>query len=225
MTKEEKGITIISLVVTLIVMLIIFGVTFVTGTALLEQSKITKIETQLYLIKARAETLVEQYQFDGNFKNLLSFSTLESQNKNPIAYNYGRENNVFYTSGSKTFVTTTTTQFKNDVLKIYGLDIANAPLIEEGTPQTYGKYLFVKWGLDECVSQGVIKESDATDQKTLKSAVINDKNGEKKYAIVVYDIEEGSVESIAYSVGVRNQNGKIEYTLDEIAAIDIEEDE
>ena len=224
MTKEEKGITIISLVVTLIVMLIIFGITFVTGTALLDQSKITKIEMQLHLIKARAETLAEQYEFDGDLKHLLSFSKLESQNKNPIAYNYGRENAISYSKGGRSFTANTTTQFKNDITKIYGVKLDTAPVVPpEGT--TYGKYLFVKWGLDECVSQGIIKESDATNARDLKNAVINDKNGENKYVIVVYDIEEGDVESISYSVGVRNRNGDIEYTLDDIAAIDIDEDE
>lgn len=224
MTKEEKGITIITLVITLIVMLIIFGITFVTGTALLDQSKITKIETQLYLVKARAEILAEQYEFDGDLKNLLSFSKLESQNKNPIAYNYGRENAISYYTGGKTYTANTTTQFKKDITKIYGVKLDTAPVVPpEGT--VYGKYLFVKWGLDECISQGIIKESDATNPRDLKNAVINDKNGEKKYAIVVYDIEVGSVESISYSVGVRNKNGQIEYTLTDIAAIDIEEDE
>lgn len=229
MTKEENGITIISLVVTLIVMLIIFGITFVSGTVLLEQSKKTKIETQLYLIKARAETLVEQYQFDGDLKHLLSFSKLESQNSNPVAYNYARENNVSYTSSDGTvFTTVTTDQFKADILKIYGLDIASAPIIEniEGAEtETYGKYLFVKWGVNECLSQGIIKESDAINQNALKNAVINDKNGENKYAIVVYDIEEGILENVAYSIGFRNQNGQIEYTLEDIAAIDIEEED
>ena len=66
MTKDKKGITLVSLVITIIVMLIIFGVTLVSSTVLLNNAKLTKIETSLYLVKATADSLVEQYTFDEN---------------------------------------------------------------------------------------------------------------------------------------------------------------
>lgn len=65
MFKQNRGITLVSLVVTVIVMIILIGVTIESGTELIISSKFKTIETNMMLIQSRAEVLYEKYTFDG----------------------------------------------------------------------------------------------------------------------------------------------------------------
>lgn len=65
MLKNNKGITLTILVVTVIVMIIILAITISTGDELLRNTQKNRIKSNMYLIKARAETLLEDYLFDG----------------------------------------------------------------------------------------------------------------------------------------------------------------
>ena len=221
MTKDEKGITIVSLAITVIVMIIILGVTLVSGTSLLEHSKLTKIETSLLLIKARAETLAEQYGFDGNLASVLSFSKLEDNYVKPMVYNYSPNRiSIGYKTSSGRYVGINyqNSNFDDLVNKIYGYKNMGNVYVKTWTGSDYvgisiDRFLYVKWGLDECISQGIIKETDT------KQTVINNSD---KYAIVQYDLKEGNVTSIAYSLGFRNKDNVIEYTLNDLLQIDID---
>ena len=228
MTKDENGITIVSLVVTIIVMLIIFGVTLVAGTELINNSRLTKIETFLYLVKARAETLAEQYQFDRDVKSLISFSKLEEGNIQPKIF-YNNPTRIFsYTiKDNPTPVTAynvrATSTDESDVKfykLIYKVYRNNYNVLgSDGMP----RYLFLKWGKQECISQGVVKDNtDDTNLYNDDNASLLDDN--TKFAIVVYDIETGNVASVAYSEGFKNENGVVEYTLNELLTPDYEEE-
>ncbi len=70
MVKNNKGITIITLVVTIIVMLILASVTIVTTTDLLHSSRMKNYITIMHLIKVEAEKAYEEYQFDNDEKHL-----------------------------------------------------------------------------------------------------------------------------------------------------------
>lgn len=70
MLRDKKGVTLGTLVVAIILMFIIFGVTMSAGTDLLRNSEKNKLMTNLYLIRARAATLLEDYLFDGSEENL-----------------------------------------------------------------------------------------------------------------------------------------------------------
>lgn len=92
MLRDKKGITIITLIITVIVMGIILGITFTTVDNLLRETDTNKLKTNLYLIQARAETLLDDYLFDGT-DNLGSTSLSESISKfgwqqNTIQYIY-----------------------------------------------------------------------------------------------------------------------------------------
>ena len=63
--KNNKGITLAVLVVSIIVMLIILGITISTGDTLLRNSQKNRLKTNMYLIKSRASSLLEDYMFDG----------------------------------------------------------------------------------------------------------------------------------------------------------------
>ena len=68
MFKVKNGVTLISLVIIIIVMLIILGITVTTADELLRNTDIKKFQTNLYLIEARAQTMLNDYLFDGTDK-------------------------------------------------------------------------------------------------------------------------------------------------------------
>lgn len=61
--KIEKGITIIALVITIILMLILTGVGMYAGGYALNKAKLEDIKTEMISIKTRAKIIVEQYNF------------------------------------------------------------------------------------------------------------------------------------------------------------------
>ena len=90
---------------------------------------------------------------------------------------------------------------------------------EDGTPimEKTPRYLFVKWGVDECVSQGVYKKVNSGEIDN--DAIVN----EEDYIIICYDLKSGYVSS-AYSKGYRRDN-KLYYTLESLRNIDKPEEQ
>lgn len=58
--SSKKGITLISLIVTIIVLLILAGITVAEGTLLIRKAKIESIMTNMITIKSKAKVLVEE---------------------------------------------------------------------------------------------------------------------------------------------------------------------
>lgn len=65
MLRDKKGVTLGTLIIAIILMFIIFGITMNAGTDLLKNSDKNRLMTNLYLIRARADSLLEDYLFDG----------------------------------------------------------------------------------------------------------------------------------------------------------------
>ena len=61
--KVEKGITLIALIITIIVMLIILGIGMYFGTDAIETAKLEDVKTDMISIKTKAKIIVEQYNF------------------------------------------------------------------------------------------------------------------------------------------------------------------
>ncbi len=61
--KQEKGITIVALIITVILMLILVGVGVYFGGDAIETARIEDIKTDMISIKTRAKIIVEQYNF------------------------------------------------------------------------------------------------------------------------------------------------------------------
>ncbi len=61
--KNQKGITMISLIVTIVVILILAGITINTGTGILQNIQLESIKTNLMLIEAKAKGYVEEVDF------------------------------------------------------------------------------------------------------------------------------------------------------------------
>ena len=61
--KNEKGITLVALMVTVIIMLILVGVTIFFSTDAVKKANLEDIKTDMLSIKTRAKIIAEQYNF------------------------------------------------------------------------------------------------------------------------------------------------------------------
>lgn len=61
--NKEKGITLIALIITVILMLILIGVGIDYGTDSIDKAKVEDIKTDMISIKTRAKIIAEQYNF------------------------------------------------------------------------------------------------------------------------------------------------------------------
>ncbi len=311
MTKDKKGITIISLVITIIVMLIILGITLISGQTLLDKARLTKIEMLLMMVKSKAEIKMEEtefmcssfpvfkdhsyvpygtgpsYSYESSgatqpawYGHLVSFKLLEKNNVSPCVYNkkiiktlgnsvgfdtYPGQNSdylgemelneVLYRTEERPLIRLYCNEsFKNCINRIYPRDDseyemvpavlshANTPIMYEddpnpsfaiGIPTGYGmmdRFLFVKWGIEECVSEGIISATNNPNDGTVTyngslSKIDNSLvDSDSKYVIVVYDLLDFKVASVAYSVGYRESNGKVVYKLEDMLNIDVDEE-
>ena len=72
-TKNNKGITLVALIITIIVMLIIAGITIYGGSQVIKQAKTDDVKTNMLLLQAEVKNFVEQAKFENkkieNFLN------------------------------------------------------------------------------------------------------------------------------------------------------------
>ncbi len=85
-TKENNGITIIALVITVIVMIIIAGISINEGTKIIRQAKIQTLETDMLAMKAKAKAYAEE--IDAGIWAISDVSKKETQ-KATLYGNYG----------------------------------------------------------------------------------------------------------------------------------------
>lgn len=64
--SKEKGITLIALVITIIVIIILAGITTYEGTQLIKESKLQTVTANMLLIQAKAETLRDKKEFNND---------------------------------------------------------------------------------------------------------------------------------------------------------------
>jgi len=67
--KNKKGVTLVALIITIIVMAILFSITYATSLKLLKNSQRKKMKTMLYMVKSRAEILFDDYLFENEGKD------------------------------------------------------------------------------------------------------------------------------------------------------------
>ena len=90
--KNRLGVTLTVLVITIIVMLILFGITFSTSTDLLKNSQRNKMKTMLYMVKSRAEILLDDYLFEyDNEDSTIRSNNLKAVNDATIGQKLGGE--------------------------------------------------------------------------------------------------------------------------------------
>lgn len=69
MNKNIKGITLVSLVITIIILMLITSVTVYTGTNVIKQVTLQNVNTDMMLIKAKVKTMEEQAKFNKDNSN------------------------------------------------------------------------------------------------------------------------------------------------------------
>lgn len=69
MNKNSKGITLVSLVITIILLMLITSVTVYTGSNVIKQVNLQNVNTDMMLIKAKVKTMEEQAKFNKDNSN------------------------------------------------------------------------------------------------------------------------------------------------------------
>ena len=95
MIKEQKGITMLTLAITIIVIIIIAGVTFSLSRGLIKESELKTDITNMLLIQARADVIYDKNQFDDTVNLVGTTVTDEMINK------YGIEAEKWYVWSNK----------------------------------------------------------------------------------------------------------------------------
>ena len=75
MIKNNKGVTLSALVITIIVILILSGITITTSNSLIKDTKAKNVLSNMYLVKGKLETIYEDYQFSDQESVLTSAGT------------------------------------------------------------------------------------------------------------------------------------------------------
>ena len=67
--KNQKGITLVMLAVTIVIMAILAGVTVNVGSDIIKQAKIQTLNTNMLLLQAKVKTISEEASFNKNTDN------------------------------------------------------------------------------------------------------------------------------------------------------------
>jgi Tfp pilus assembly protein PilE len=144
MFKNNKGVTLIILAITLVIMLIIFGITLSSADDLLRNTQKNKLKTNLLLIQARASSLLEDYLFVTTIDYSSSTITYDT-------YQNDKTNIEQYLGGS--FIV----KNKFQTVKSLGFESSNTTFS--------GKYIYCEWTLETLKKQGIstdnIKNEDS----------------------------------------------------------------
>ena len=73
--KENKGITLVALVITIAVLIILAGISVYTGRDTIRQAKVEGLKTNMLLIEAKAKGLVEEANFKIGLTTAADYST------------------------------------------------------------------------------------------------------------------------------------------------------
>lgn len=89
--KNNKGITLIALTITIIVLLILASITIYTGSESIKKAQLESLKTNMLLIKAKAKEYVEQASFKNGVNNTNideAKKQLQGQEESADSYNY-----------------------------------------------------------------------------------------------------------------------------------------
>lgn len=90
MKKENKGITMVALIITIIVMLILATITVEIGTGQIKKAKLEDLKTTMLLIKGRAQIVADKEDFGEEYDNTGMVKLAEATN-----YDISNLQNIF----------------------------------------------------------------------------------------------------------------------------------
>ena len=115
--KNNKGITLIALTITIIILLILASITIYSGKESIKKAQLESLKTNMLLIKAKAKEYVEQ----ASFKNGVNKSEISEEAKNELkgkeanASDYSKQNITI--NGGETLYKLTSDNLKEMGLK------------------------------------------------------------------------------------------------------------
>ena len=113
MIKNNKGITLSALVVTVIVIILLAGITITTSDLVVKKTRSKNMYSNMYLIKGKVETIYEDYTFDNDESVLVGKEHIDADSLEATPYGNGitrgEEDNFWYT-------------WDKDTLKALGFD-------------------------------------------------------------------------------------------------------
>ena len=84
MLKNNKGITIFSLVVVIAILLILAGVSLNSGFSVVDDMRVGRIITNMYLVQAKIQVIHESYSFDKNQDTLIGAGPYKISSTNQL---------------------------------------------------------------------------------------------------------------------------------------------
>ena len=135
--KNQKGITILSLVITIIVLSILAGITINMGLDSIDRAELDELKTNMLLVEAKAKQLVEE----ANFKVGIVSNPITPEQQTKI-------DNI----RQEIYVTNNKLQLNNETNQISGVDLSKAYILTveakklwglEGISEKTGEYLIV----------------------------------------------------------------------------------
>lgn len=82
--RNQKGITLVMLVITIIVLIIITSVTVYTGTGVIKRASLQNLNTNMLLLQAKIKTLAEESRFNKDESKLKGKKVSEITDNNKI---------------------------------------------------------------------------------------------------------------------------------------------
>lgn len=179
--RDEKGVSLISLVIVIMIMGIIFVVTFSAGKELLDTTKVKKYATVMYLVKAEVEAITDEYDFlsvEGADNSALKNSMFvgDSLSTNNINELYTKilpteinvtEFNRYYATSAANYATIKSSWkiIKSDHLKAWGI---NADFIDDVDKVFYVNYVTAEVVYKKGVSIEIVDPiTGATDKQVV----------------------------------------------------------
>ncbi len=75
---NNKGITMVTLVITIVIMLILAGVTITGGYSLIKKAQLESLKTNMLLVEAKTKTALEEYNFSKDESKLIGVQIQET---------------------------------------------------------------------------------------------------------------------------------------------------
>lgn len=145
--KNNKGITLIALIVTIVVMMVIIGISVTGGGDTLQKSKMTEYIGYMKLVKARADVVLEDEMFENGS---ITEEALSNENKY-----YNDINNIIELKGYNNTSKYGIKIWKKDVIASQGID---SRILNEGntTEQNDDDYFVVVFDKEEYQTADVL---------------------------------------------------------------------
>lgn len=162
MRKKTDGVTLIALTITVVVLLIIAGISFSAGKEVIQKAQIEELKTNMLLIQAKAKEYVEE----ATFRMGINPDDVKKNAVREEIYGNGEQ-------GAKLQAVSEIPQYVNNVENTFCYWL---------TPETQ-----VKWGLDKIKLDKDEKYLIQFDENKLSVEVYNTKGYDGKYSLT--DIE------------------------------------